>query len=478
MDAEGPPEAPSATAADDEIRPIIAAADAAAMASRDAHAVARSAADMAAAAKVADTAAQAVASTAKSAIAITVAAAASAAAEIAAKAATGVQDDATTRAMTVSESAVTALETIAADLPEDMDPDEARRVAASIAATVAADVIARAKLADDAADRVAEAVALAAEAAALAALAAAVTVDLAAGTAEEAARLLAGSIGRTEAAAGVAAESTSRVAELALHRVAMLRQAPLLIELRHAMERAELRLHYQPLYSMDTGAVVGVEALLRWQHPARGLLPPSEFLEVAEGPHLVMPIGDWVIEAAVAQAARWQHAFGDRAPTMWVNISCDQLGRRHLVEVVERLLSQAGLARGSLGLEVTERQLARRIDDVTADLTALRDLDVGLAVDDFGTGYASLDYLRRFTFDEIKIDRSFVSGVQDRTNMAVTSSIVALGRSLDITVVAEGVETQAQYDRLKALGCTWSQGYLLHRPAPADTISDLLRTRA
>jgi EAL domain-containing protein (putative c-di-GMP-specific phosphodiesterase class I) len=478
MDAQRTSEVPSATVADDEIRPIIAAADAATMASRDADAVARSAADMAAAAQVAETAAQAVASTAKSAIAITVAAAASAAAEIAAQAAIRVQDDATTRAMTVSASAVTALETIAADLPDDMDPGKARRVAASIAATVAADVIARVKLADDAAERVAQAVALAAEAAALAALSAAVTVDLAAGSAEDAAQLLAGSIGRTEAAAGVAAESSFRVAELAQRRVALLRQAPLLIELRHAVERAELRLHYQPLYSMDTGAVVAVEALLRWQHPSRGLLPPSEFLDLAEGPHLVMPIGDWVIETAVAQAARWQHAFGDRAPTMWVNISCDQLGRRRLVEVVERLLTQAGLAGGTLGLEVTERQLARRIDDVTTDLTALHALDVGLAVDDFGTGYASFDYLRRFTFDEIKIDQSFVSGVQDRTNMAVTSSIVALGRSLGLTVVAEGVETQAQYDRLKELGCTLSQGYLLHRPAPADTISDLLQSQA
>jgi EAL domain-containing protein (putative c-di-GMP-specific phosphodiesterase class I) len=429
---------------------------------------------MSAAAQVAETAAQAVASTAKSAIATTVAAAASAAAEIAAQAAIAVQDDAATRALRVSASAVTALQTIAADLRDDMDPDEARRVAASIAATVAADVIAQARLTDHAAARVAQAVALAAEAAALAALAAAVTVELAAGSAEAAAHLLAGSIGRTEAAAGVAAESTSRVAELARRRVALLRQAPLLVELRQAMERAELLLHYQPMYSMDTGAVVGVEALLRWQHPSRGLLRPSQFLDVAEGPHLVMPIGDWVIDTAAAQAARWQHSFGDHAPTMWVNISCDQLGRQHLVGVVERLLSQPGLARGTLGLEVTERQLARRIDDVAADLIALRGLDVGLAVDDFGTGYASLDYLRRFTFDEIKIDQSFVSGMHDRTNRAVTSSIVALGRSLDLTVVAEGVETQDQYDRLKELGCTLSQGYLLHPPAPAETISDLL----
>lgn len=160
---------------------------------------------------------------------------------------------------------------------------------------------------------------------------------------------------------------------------------------------------------------------------------------------------------------------------MWVNISGDQLGRHHLTGVVAELLSATGVAPEYLGIEVTERQLARRADDVAADLSELHDLGVALAVDDFGTGYASLDYLRRFTFNEIKIDRSFVSGIQDRTNTAVTSSIIALARSLDLVVVGEGVETQAQYDRLRTLGCPVSQGYLLHRPAPAEIIGHALR---
>ena len=456
----------------------LAAADASTIASRDVAAVAQSAADTRASAHEAVAASGVVASRAKHATGATVAAAATAAAEIADQAATAVQAEAVARALDVAASAVLALETIAANLPEGVDTDGARKVAAAVAATVAADVIAQAKLTEDAAARVARAVAHAAEAAALAAVAAAGIVDVAAGAAEASADMLAGSSAATQAASGVALESTAHVTELAQRRVALLRRAPLVVELRRALEQDELRLHYQPMYSMKTGAVVGVEALLRWQHPTRGLLPPSEFLDVAEGPHMVTPIGDWVLEAAVTQATAWQRILGLRTPVMWVNISCEQLGRQHLTQVVDRLLTTTGLAPERLGIEVTERQLARRVDAVATDLTALRELGITLAVDDFGTGYASLDYLRRFSFGEIKIDRSFVSGLgQDRTDTAVTSSIIALARSLGLTVVAEGVETQAQYDCLHQLGCGVAQGYLLHRPAPPETVDDLLLPR-
>ena len=459
------------------LKKTIAGADAATAASDDAASAARLAKDAAAAAHNAKDAARATASTARFGAADTVAAAASAAAQIAALAATAVKEEAASRALSAAAAAVKAMETIAADLPDDVDPEGARRIAAAVAAIVAADVIAQAKFTDEAAAKVARASALAAEAAALAALAAAAIVEVAADMAEESANVVTGASARTELASALAVQSTARVAELAQSRVAQLRQSPLVLNLRRALEEAELRLHYQPMYSMDTGDVVAVEALLRWQHPSRGLLPPAEFLAVAEGPHLVAPIGDWVIETAVAQAAEWQRAHGDRAPVMWVNISCDQLGRRHLVTVTERLLMESGLLPARLGLEVTERQLARRVDDVAADLLALRELGVALAVDDFGTGYASLDYLRRFTFDEIKMDRSFVSGLGDRTDRAVAASIVALGHTLDLTVVAEGVETQAQYDQVKQIGCDVSQGYLHHRPAPPETISELLNRR-
>ena len=453
--------------------------DAATIAFRDAESVARSAAGTTIAAQEAVAAAGVVALSAKHATAMTVAEAAGATAELAAQAATDMHAESVTRALEVAASAVAALETIAAELPPDMDPDEARRAAAAVAATVAAEVIAQAKATAEAADRVANAVAMAADAAALAAATAAAIVEIAASTAEAAAHDVAGSSAATEAASDVAVSSSTRVADLAMRRLSILRRAPLVAELRGALEREELRLHYQPMYSMGSGAIIAVEALLRWQHPTRGLLPPAEFLDIAEGPTLVTPIGDWVVATAVAQASLWEQALGDRAPVTWVNISCNQLGDQHLPEVVERALSTAGLAPGALGLEVTERQIVGRADDVAADVQNLRSLGVAMAVDDFGTGFASLDYLRRFTFDEIKIDKSFISGLGlDRTDTAVTSSIIALGRSLDLTVVAEGVETHAQYERLQELGCDVSQGYLHHRPAPDLVISELLEQAA
>jgi diguanylate cyclase (GGDEF)-like protein/PAS domain S-box-containing protein len=261
-------------------------------------------------------------------------------------------------------------------------------------------------------------------------------------------------------------------------RVSAVRQSTLAHELEAALSNEQFRLYYQPMYDTQTGAMVAVEALLRWQHPTRGLLSPAHFLAVAEDRRLMTRIGDWVLATAAAQAARWEDE-AEHALDMWVNISCDQLGAQHLSGVVERVLAQTGLNTSRLGLEITERQLIGRHDTVRADLTALHELGLRLAVDDFGTGYNSMDYLRRFTFDEIKIDKSFVAGLgHDRADTAVTSSIVALGRSLDLVVVAEGVETQDQHDRLRELGCDVCQGYLLHQPAPPETIDRLLRTPA
>lgn len=258
-------------------------------------------------------------------------------------------------------------------------------------------------------------------------------------------------------------------------RIGVVRQATLLAELESAIYNGELRLHYQPMYSMRTGRLVSVEALLRWQHPTLGLLPPGEFLDLAEGRPLMVPLGDWVLRTAATQAALWQERHGTAAPDMWINVSCDQLGRQHFIGEVERTLASTGLAPAKLGLELTERQLIGRADAVASELLAAQKLGLRLAVDDFGTGYASMDYLRRFTFDEIKIDKSFIDGLgQDRTDTAITASIIELGRSLDLVVVAEGVEEQHQYDRLLELGCGVSQGYLHHRPAPARAISGLL----
>jgi diguanylate cyclase (GGDEF)-like protein/PAS domain S-box-containing protein len=257
--------------------------------------------------------------------------------------------------------------------------------------------------------------------------------------------------------------------------VSALRHVTVAGELSHALARDELRLFYQPTYDMLTGAICGVEALLRWQHPTRGLLAPADFLDVAEGRRLMIPIGDWVIATAAGQASEWQLAFGQRAPDMWVNIAGQQLGKQHLIGVVERILDDTGLKPTKFGLEITETQLVGRAEAVTKDLVDLHGLGLQLAIDDFGTGFASLEYLRRFAFDELKIDQSFVGGLgRDRTDSAVTASVIALGRSLDLVVVAEGVETNEQYDLLTELHCDLAQGYLMQRPAPAEAITLLL----
>jgi EAL domain-containing protein (putative c-di-GMP-specific phosphodiesterase class I) len=481
-----PRDLPDAAAAD----PLDAAADAAVIAAVDAQIAAGSAADTSlAAGEVAEATAE-VARHARVATAAAVAAAATSTALLAAQTAAAVRVEAASRAVDAASSAAEARDTIASELPEDADPREVRQAAVAVADAVAAEVVARSQSTAEAATLVARAVSAAAEAAFVAAQSAAATVELAADMAAASGRVVAGSSAATHAATKAVVASTARAAELgprlrvtaaALRRFSLTRD-PLVGELLGAIDRAELRLHYQPIYDLHSGGLTAVEALLRWQHPTRGLLSPAYFLDVAEShPDLVTPVGDWVITTAVAQTAAWREAWGDRAPKMWVNISCDQLVEHqgHLPALVDQLLSKAGLAPADLGLEVTERQLIRRVDDAASDLAALRDLGISLAVDDFGTGYASLDYLRRFIFDEIKIDKAFVAGLgRDRTDTAVTASIVALGRALDLNVVAEGVETQDQYDHLRGLGCAMAQGYLMHRPAPPETLSQLLEGTA
>lgn len=456
-------------------RLTIDAAEAASTASQDALTTAHLAAETTVSAQEAADIADVVTQGVRSAIDSTVAVAALAAAEVAARAATRVEADAALRALEVAAAAAHAMETAACDASTLAHPLEAKRMAAAVAADVAAAVVTQTLLTDKAASRVADAVGLAAAQAASAAVTAASVVEAAAGAADTTSHEVVDSSASAEVASRIGVQSAGRAAKLALKRVARLPEAPMTLELQRALEEEELRLHFQPMYDMRTGTIEGIEALIRWQHPVRGLLHPADFLDVAEGPHLVTPIGDWVLSAAVAQAIEWHQDIGNQPFTMWVNISSDQLGRQHFVGVVERLLVDSGLPPSSLGIEVTERQFARRVDAVTDDLSELHDLGVGLAIDDFGTGYASLDYLRRFDFDAIKIDTSFVSGPRNRTSTAVTASIIAVARSLDLTVVAEGVETQAQFDRLRTLGCDLAQGHLLHRPAAAEIITATLR---
>jgi diguanylate cyclase (GGDEF)-like protein len=240
-------------------------------------------------------------------------------------------------------------------------------------------------------------------------------------------------------------------------------------ELRGALERDELVLAYQPLVSLADEEIVGVEALVRWRHPARGLLPPGFFLPVAEESGLILPLGRWVLREACRQARDWVGSRDGRRFKISVNLSPRQLHHADLVDEVVGALDDAGLDPGALVLEITESMILRDHQAVAAKLRALRRLGVGVALDDFGTGYSSLSHLLHLPVDQIKVDRSFVSGHDD-----MVGAILQLGRTLRLETVAEGVETPEQAERLRGLGCQLAQGYHFGRPLEAAAFSALL----
>ena len=246
--------------------------------------------------------------------------------------------------------------------------------------------------------------------------------------------------------------------------------------LRRALADDELRLHYQPKVALDTERIVGVEALLRWQHPQRGMVAPLEFIPLAEATGLIVPIGTWVIEQACREAARWRRSFPDRPLlVVSVNVSVRQF-RPGLVDVVARALSASGAEPGAMCLELTESLLMHDVEGSVALLGELVGLGVALSIDDFGTGYSSLAYLKRFPLHELKIDKSFVDGLgRDTNDTAIVAAVVALAHALELSVVAEGVETADQVQRLRTLGCQQAQGYHFARPGPAETIDALLQ---
>ena len=231
--------------------------------------------------------------------------------------------------------------------------------------------------------------------------------------------------------------------------------------LRLALRRQELVLHYQPRMNASTGALVGVEALVRWQHPRRGLLLPDKFIDVAEDSGLIIPIGEWALQAACAQLAAWQASVKPDL-RLSVNISVGQLGDgKRLYGAVEAAVKAAGIDPATLELEITESHLMQNIEEKVALLDRIGALGVGLAIDDFGTGYSSLSYLKRLPVDTIKIDSSFVRDIGvDPNDEAIITAILAMAHSLRLSVVAEGVETESQLAALKALGCDEYQGYL------------------
>jgi EAL domain-containing protein (putative c-di-GMP-specific phosphodiesterase class I) len=223
-----------------------------------------------------------------------------------------------------------------------------------------------------------------------------------------------------------------------------------------------------------------VEALVRWEHPERGLVPPNAFIPLAEETNLIVPIGQWVLEEACHQAQAWALQYPARPPlVMSVNLSARQLQQPDLTEVVTGILRRSGLAPKCLKLEITESVLMRDAEAAIRTLRELRDIGVQLAIDDFGTGYSSLAYLNQFPIDALKIDRSFVATLaQGADNAAVVRSIIALGAALDLRVTGEGIETVEQWVALKALGCKLGQGYYFGRPQPAKALSALIATSA
>jgi diguanylate cyclase (GGDEF)-like protein/PAS domain S-box-containing protein len=246
-------------------------------------------------------------------------------------------------------------------------------------------------------------------------------------------------------------------------------------DLRHAVVRGELRLHYQPLVELATGRIVGVEALLRWQHPTRGLVMPGDFIGVAEESGLIVPVGRWVLTEACRQIARWQRDTG-LPLRLSVNLSARQLEAPRLAEHVAKTLRSTGVNPNDLVLEITESMLVDNAERTIAKLHLLRELGVRLAVDDFGTGYSSLNYLRRLPVDVLKIDRSFVQGIGSEAELtALTGAIVGIGRDLGLDTVAEGIEEPGQLAALRDMGCVLGQGFLYSRPIPPEQLAGLLR---
>ena len=245
-------------------------------------------------------------------------------------------------------------------------------------------------------------------------------------------------------------------------------------DLRHAIDRGELRVHYQPIVAIADRSVRGLEALVRWEHPTRGLVPPLAFIGIAEATGLIVPIGQWVLEESLRQLAEW----GDRAAelVLSVNLSARQFRNPRLVEDVEGALSASGIRPERLNLEITESLVMEDADEAIRHLSALRAIGVHLAIDDFGTGYSSLAYLGRLPIDTLKIDRSFVNEIArgSKTEVGLLRGIIALAHTLNLSVVAEGVETEAQRRLLESLGCAFGQGYLFAKPAAGASIELLL----
>ncbi len=250
-------------------------------------------------------------------------------------------------------------------------------------------------------------------------------------------------------------------------------------ELRRALERDELRVYYQPIVKLDNGRIAEVEALVRWEHPHRGLVPPSEFITAAEETGLIVPLGRFVMEKACRQVVEWQRQFpsapGEPPLVVSVNLSVRQFQQPHLVQEITHIVIESGLEPAYLKLELTESVGIDDTGSTSSTLSKLRKLGFHLALDDFGMGYSALSYLKRYPFDTLKLDRTFVAGLgQDRENTAIVHAAVAFAKALSMRVTAEGIETKEQLIQLFRLGCDQGQGYYFSRPLPPEELSPLL----
>jgi EAL domain-containing protein (putative c-di-GMP-specific phosphodiesterase class I) len=255
----------------------------------------------------------------------------------------------------------------------------------------------------------------------------------------------------------------------------LLERLELEADLRGAVDRDELELHYQPTVRLADNQVVGFEALLRWRHPTRGLVAPLDFIPLAEATGLIVGIGEWVLRAACRQAVSWAALPGRLPVTMAVNLSVRQFDHDDLPTVLAEVLAETRMPADRLCLEMTESVLMDDTEENLSQLVRLKALGVTLAIDDFGTGYSSLAYLRRFPVDTLKIDRSFVRRLGDQTDdAALADTIVQLGRSLGMSTVAEGIEEFGQLAALREMGCEFAQGYYFSRPLPAAEAGQLL----
>ena len=247
-------------------------------------------------------------------------------------------------------------------------------------------------------------------------------------------------------------------------------------DLQRAIERQQFKLHYQPIVSLKTGKIVGFEALVRWQHPTRGLVSPVEFIPLAEETGLIIPLGEWVLSEACRQLSVWQEQFSHRKPlSISVNLSGIQLWNPDVLQSIDEILDSLSLNGSHLKLEITESILMDKESEAKAVLDQLKQRQIQLSIDDFGTGYSSLAYLQSFPIDTLKIDRSFISGIeQQEKNLDITRTIITLAHSLELDAIAEGVETPAQLDILRALGCEYAQGYLFSPPLEGSAVVNFM----